>query len=154
MKKVGVLIVLGLLLFTGCSKPNKTVDEYYRLVDDLKKEDNFTGDKDFEFTLTVLKLTADEVQYRLILDKPKIIMKDIRLLLIHNQKTTDIFPSIGIFDDKISLIPDSSGTKGLVLVGYLPFSGNEGDFIGEFRLFLEYQDDKGDIVKKYYKIQK
>ena len=74
-------------------------------------------------------------------------MNDIEALLIHNKVDDNVFPSIGIFDEKISL-DDNTDKAGIKLSGYVE---NINDI--EFKLFIKYKNEEN-IEKKYYYVDK
>ena len=116
MKKF--LIVLVLLL-VGCSKQDTKMKEYQNFYNVLKNNKVISEKVPFQITVEVSNLNEEEKMYQVIIDDTLIPLNNVSALVIHDRKTDDIFPSIGIFDDKMKLHPNVS-PKGIVLVGYIP----------------------------------
>ena len=70
-------------------------------------------------------------------------MNEVEALLIHNKQSVNSFPSIGIFDKKISL--NESTKKGIKLGGYLERVEN-----ATFKLLVKYKNKEGKNEKYYY----
>lgn len=164
MKKV-LLILIITILITACS--NKVVEvgidekvednkiTYLDLKKKLSDQEEFNKLEEIPCTLTtsVDRINEEEISYRIILDKPKENMNDVQALLIHNEFTEDIFPSIGLFDDKTSLLVDNEDVKGIELVGYIETTKDIKDLDLELKLWLKYKDDKKEEHEIYYKIE-
>ena len=158
------LIILSIFIFVGCSNKDKekTVktpktnkieskkDTYIKYVKELKKIDK--SDEDLPFTVDVVyEQMTEEVRYQVVIDNPTTEIKNIRALAIHNKQTDDVFPSVGIFDDKIDLIPDKK-PSGVILVGYIPYEGDMEDFKIEMKVLIEYEIE--DNTKTSYYLTK
>lgn len=155
MKKIILLILL--LLTIGCNYSDiteKNKNEYIKLKEELSKTEQFQKLENFPFDITISldRLTEEELTYRIIIDNAKEDLKDIKALLIHNYFTEDIFPSIGILDDTISIKKDAQDLeKGFMLVGYINTKENLEDIKIEFRLLVEYTTNDNITHKIYYK---
>ena len=70
-------------------------------------------------------------------------------MIYHNKKTKDVYPSIGIFDDKEKL---EVGKKpsGIILVGYIKFDGDISDFKCEIKVLIKYKNKENENKKVYY----
>lgn len=151
MKKVWILIIIVLL--TGCNKNND--NEYYLLVDELKTIETSTIDIPFDINISLDTITDDEIMYNIIVDNPKEDTFDVKVLAIHDKTTKDIYPSIGIYDKKVNLIPNEvnekkNNVKGIALVGYFPFEGEIEDYRVTFKILIEYTDVNGNSQKVYF----
>ena len=94
---------------------------------------------------------SDEVRYQVIIDNPSEEITDISALAIHNKQTDDVFPSVGIFDEKVDLIPNER-PSGVILVGYIPYEGDIEDFEIEIKVLISYKIN--DTVSKSYYVTK
>ena len=94
------------------------------------------------------KLTDQEMVYHVTIDSPKEELYQVKALVMHDKSTEDIYPSIGILDDSIDLIPGKEDVKGIVLIGYLPYQ-DESSFELSFKLMVEWKN-KENITKKVY----
>ena len=108
MKKI--LLVLVILL-VGCSKPS--IYDIY--VKNLKENNNISTDIPFDIEFYIDNVNENRIIYQVIIDNPQIKTDSVTALVIHDGETNDIFPSIGIVDDKVDLNID----KGIILLGYV-----------------------------------
>lgn len=108
MKKI--LLVLCILL-VGCSKP--TIYDTY--VKNLKENNNISTDIPFDIEFYIDNVNENRIIYQVIIDNPQIETDNVTALVIHDGKTNDIFPSVGIVDEPINLNID----KGIILLGYI-----------------------------------
>lgn len=146
-----IFICLSLCM-VGCSKDDvyEEKEEYLKLKEELLNKKEFTNSNDINFDINFSfdKLTEEEISYRAIIDNPKENMYDVKAILVHEYFSDDIFPSIGIFDDKIDLLLDGDEIKGFSLVGYISNTKEINDL--NIRLYLEYKDDNNELKKIYY----
>lgn len=143
-----LLILIFVILLTACTNKETTLekekyDEYTQL---LQKEISNSEYLPFDIDIYVDKIVETEVMYRVIIDNPKIALRDIETLVIHDKYTEDIFPSSGIFDTKYSLIPNlvnesSNYAKGIILIGYIPYEGDIKNLNATFKVIFKYKDD-------------
>lgn len=148
MKKIFWIITLVFLL-SGCSK-ELTKDEiiYNDYVDKLKQEEKSEDNLPFDLEIFVDKIIEKEVMYRVIIDNPKVSLRNIEALVIHDKYTEDVYPSTGIFESKLSLIPGvinktSNYVEGIILAGYIPYEGDINNLNATFKVLFKYEDDEG-----------
>ena len=146
MKKI--LIILSVFIFAGCtvfsntevkeSKIEKEKNTYIKYVKEIQKKEKFTKEA-FPFDIDVKydKLTEDEVRYQVVIDNPRIEMLDVEAVAIHDKPTDDVFPSTGIFEEPMDLIPNKK-PEGIILVGYIPSSKEIEDFECEIKVMIKY----------------
>jgi hypothetical protein len=159
MKKV-LLLVLCSLLIVGCS--NSKITSEKKLYDEFIKEANdntFDTLRPVDINVYLDKIIDSEVTYRIIIDNPKEALESIQAIAIHNLKTDDIYPTSGIFDDKLSLIPnvidkENNKVKGIILVGYIPYNDSLDNFKCTIRVLMKYKGQDGNQYKVFYKYQK
>ena len=166
-KKVLVFLVIVLSLFTivGCTnkkeetKKEKKVkqnvetnkDVYIKYVKELKKVKESTEDLPFTIEVKYEKMD-DEVRYQVIIDNPTKDITSVRAIAIHNKQTDNVFPSVGIFDKKVDLIPDKK-PSGVILVGYIPYVGDIDNLDIEMKVLISYKmEDKS--YTSYYVTKK
>lgn len=144
-----LLLVLSLFILTGCNNSvSKEKEVYDNYITELETLSSVKGDLPFNIEVYVDKIIETEVMYRVIIDKPKIALRDIEALVIHDKYTEDVFPSSGIFDTKYSLIPDvinksSNYMEGIILIGYIPYEEEIKDIDVTFKILFKYKDDDG-----------
>ena len=98
--------------------------------------------KEFEDSFEYVE-TNDQLRC---IDEVKKDITDITMIAYHDKETSDIYPSIGIFDDKENLLKDKK-PSGLILVGYIPYKGDLEDFNITMKVLVKYK-----INNKEYKI--
>lgn len=147
MKKI--LCIIMILLLTGCSG-TKTKEEivYNDYVQMLKKSTYSETSLPFDVEIFIDKIIETEVTYRVIIDNPKVSLYNIETIVIHDMHTEDVFPSSGIFDDKLNLIPgvinkSSNYVEGIILAGYIPYDDDISKLEVNFKLLFKYEDNDG-----------
>lgn len=147
MKKI--LCIIMILLLTGCSS-TKTKEEivYNDYVQMLKKSTYSETSLPFDVEIFIDKIIETEVTYRVIIDNPKVALYNIETIVIHDMHTEDVFPSSGIFDDKLNLIPgvinkSSNYVEGIILAGYIPYDDDISKLEVNFKLLFKYEDNDG-----------
>lgn len=151
MNKRGLILLLtfisSILIVVGCSKNSSTnnnenvekeKESYIEYVQKLKKVTESSSEIPFDIDVTYDKLNDEEVRYQVVIDNPKENIKNIKALAVHNRQTDDIFPSIGIFDDSVDLLLESE-SKGVILVGYIPYEGDLDDFDCKMKVLISYE---------------
>lgn len=134
MKK---LIILLCFLIIGCSKP--TIYDQY--VSTLKKETVVSETVPFDVNIYVDDFNEEKWIYQVVIDKPQEQANNIKALVVHNVKTKDIFPSVGIVDEPVHF---DDKTKGINLVGYVDKSEHL-----EFKILIETDNNKYIVQYKY-----
>ena len=81
------------------------------------------------------------------------IPKVLSAITIHNKETQDVFPSIGIFDEKETLKVNEK-PSGLILVGYIDYSGKLTDFKCVNKVLIKYVTENKKMHKVYYVTKK
>lgn len=159
MKKILGIISLMFLL-TACTN-NLTNEEilYNDYVNELKKTTKYESNLPFDLEIYVDKIIETEVMYRVIIDNPKVPLRNIEALVIHDKHTEDIFPSSGIFEPKLNLIPgvinkNSNYVEGIILAGYIPFEDDIKNLNTNFKILFKYEDDNEEIHKIIYSTKK
>lgn len=154
-----LLVFVCLLLVTGCTNQvyNKDVSAYNRLVMETNKYSEADISKDIPFTISVYfdKLIDDEITYKVIIDNPVENIKNIKAIAIPSIKTKDIYPTSGIFEEPLNLIPNNidlkkNNAKGIILVGYIDYKGDIEKFKCNVKILIKYNDNKGIDHKVYY----
>ncbi len=125
MKKLLFLVIL----LVGCSKSNV----YDMYVEKLKDDENISRDIPFNIEFNIDNVNDNRIIYQVIIDEPKVEATNVKALVIHDVKTKDIFPSVGIVDEPIDLQKE----KGIILIGYV----DQTDDIN-FKLLIETEDNQ------------
>ena len=157
------LILCSLFILVGCeskeednkeektkkvtTKDEKEKEKYLKYVKQLKNVKE--SSEDLPFTVEVLyEKIESEVRYQVIIDNPTKEIKDVVALATHNKQTDDVFPSVGIVDDKVDLIPDKK-PSGVILVGYIPYTGKVEDLDVEMKVLITYKIDDQTYISYY-----
>ena len=141
MKKI-IVIIISLVLLSGCNFNNESVNKYKEYIQELKDIEVLNTEKPpLDIDIIIEKYNDNLYSYSAIINKNEEEMNDVIALLIHNKETENIFPSIGVLDDKIS-VNDKQGIK---LSGYVENIDNI-----EFRLMISYTNSEGKKLKYYY----
>ena len=155
-KLVLILVLLSVFLIVGCSNTKKDLenknietekDIYIKNVKKLEKVEKSTDNLPFSIEVKYEKMD-DEVRYQVIIDNPKQDITNIKALAIHNKQTDDVFPSVGIFDKKVNLIPNKK-PSGVILVGYFPYKGDMDNLNVEMKVLISYTMDNKKITSYY-----
>jgi len=157
MKYISFLIILCILL-TGCGKEekiSKEVQTYQNIVEKLKSQSFQNTELPCHLEVSLEKSNSGELMYTVTLDEPKEEMYQVKAVFISLKETENSYPSIGIFDDGLNMVPNQVDhskniVKGIVLVGYLNTSKKPKTYHDTFRLYLEYQTKDKKIKTVYY----
>lgn len=163
MKKkviVTFLLLFSLFLVVGCTNNKKTEtkkeklasienekETYIKCVKKLEKIKKSSEELPFSIEVKYDQI-KDEVRYQVIVDNPKSEIKNIKALAIHNKQTDDVFPSVGIFDKKVNLIPGKK-PSGVILVGYFPYEGKIENLDVEVKVYISYIMDEKEYTSYY-----
>lgn len=145
IKKI-FLVIISIFMLTGCTSATKEETIYKDYISYLQNNNSNLMDLPFNIEINVDKIVDSEVMYRVIIDNPKIPLRNIEALIIHDKYTSDVFPSTGIFEEKYNLIPNvinksSNYVEGIILAGYIPFDEDIKEFHANFKLLFKYVDD-------------
>ena len=157
------LIFISLFILVGCTdKKEKTTakkevnvetekDIYIKYVKKLRKVKESTEDLPFSVDVVYEKLKG-EIRYQVVIDNPSKDITNIKALAIHDKQTDDVFPSVGIFDETLNLIPNEK-PSGVILVGYIPYEGDYEKFETEMKVLISYEMDN-EKFESYYVTKK
>ena len=149
MKKLLIILFCILFLLTGCKSEESILKEKYNsYISELSNVTKSSKDMPFDIEIKVDRLDDNKLIYQFIMDNVKKNIYDIEALVIHDNKTSDIFPSIGIFDEKEDLYFNKK-PKGIVLVGYIDYKGNLEELNIKFKSIIKYKDNNK-IHKVFY----
>lgn len=156
MKKV--LVILLVFIFVGCDlftkddiKESKVEEEknvYIKYVKEAKKIEKSSEDLPFDIEVKYDKLNDEEIRYQVVIDNPKGEIYDIKAVTVHDKQTDDVFPSTGIFEEPMDLIPNKK-PEGIILVGYIPFTKPLDSFECEIKLIIEYTYENNKYISYY-----
>lgn len=156
MKYYVVLVVISLLVLTGCSNTNIVdieKDEYLSYKEEILTTNDFTDKEDLMFNIDVItsKISPEELSYKLVINNAKEDMHDVKVLMIHNKLTDNVFPSLGIFDNQSISLLTGDTDKDITLIGTIKTTKNINDIDIEYKVYIEYKNSLNETVKVYYK---
>lgn len=156
MKKISVIIVL-LLILCGCTgKLDEDTITYHSYVEELSELKKTTTSKGIvDVSIELNQYSDDEITYSVVIDNPKEKMKNVEAIVYHDQETTDVYPSVGIYDKKLNLLPnlkknEGKNVKGIVLVGYIKTRKNIKKFHPTLKVMIIYYNSENERQKIYY----
>ena len=153
MQKKLIILIIPILLLMGCTcSEEKEKVAYLEYKNDLENKESYSEEEtiDFNIYFNIEKKSEELVNYSLMINNPKINMNNVKALLIHNFINEDVFPSVGIFDDPVTLKINTDDS--IVLNGNIQ---TINDIINtEFKLYIEYIDDNNNVNKIYYKLNR
>lgn len=153
MKKILLFLIL-LVCITGCTKQQSMQLNYDKYMKNLLSVNENSDYIPCEINITYDRITDDEVSYQIVFDELKENMRNINIVVSHDQETSDGYPSIGIFDEEpINLnktITVDNPSKGIVLVGYFKYSGELEDLDATFKIAINYVNDAIEEKTIYY----
>ena len=159
MKKLAVFltVISSIFLITSCEKESNEEDEkkdYLALKSELVSQDAFDDGEDINCSIQINidRIDEETISYTTVISNPKEDMHNIKLLIIHNYFTEEIFPTVGIFDETKELLINED--KKITLVGFIDTSKDIKDLNLEFKIWIEYTDNDGEIEDIYYKTTK
>ena len=129
MKKLLIILVL---LLTACSNNNYN--------DFVKKASSSPETSDIPFDINFYIDDTDDIIYQVIIDNPDYDLNDVKAIVIHDKKTKNAFPSIGVVDDTIDI---NDTTKGINLIGYV----EKQDL--EFKVYIETNNTSYTYIYRY-----
>lgn len=151
MKK-RILLVLMLFILVGCSTEEEVEkNEYIAIKSELLKEDTYTLNEDLplDILVNIDRMDEEEVDYRVIFSDPVEDMYKIEAMVVHNYYNEDVFPTLGLFDEKGKLLKDSSNT--IELKDTIKTNKNLSSLDLELKIYIKYEDKYGEKKEIYYK---
>lgn len=129
MKKIWIFLAL---LLVGCT--NSSYDNFVTKARNSSESNNIPFNIEFH-----IDDSDDLLVYQVIIDGTSD-LSNVKAIVIHNVKTDNIFPSIGVVDDSVSL---DGNTKGINLIGYVP----KQDI--EFKVYIESNNNSYTYIYRY-----
>ena len=158
MKKLLIcLAFISLLLVIGCKKDTTDQEEksdYLAMKSDLISKTDFNqgNDLNIDISISVERIDEETISYTTYLSNAKENMNNMKVLVVHNYFTEDVFPSIGIFDETKNLLTNDKNN--ISLVGYIETTKDIRKLDLELKVWIQYTDDDGEVKDIYYKTTK
>ena len=131
IKKLFFLVITLCLFLTGCSKKESNEDStailYESYYESISSNTSYveTSEK-YSLSAELTKVASGSYCYKIILDDAQVAMYDIVMMVVEDDvsyaDSSKMMPSVGIYDDSYSLIPNQVNrnrnyVKGVVLSG-------------------------------------
>lgn len=132
MKKI--IFLISVILLCACTindDKNKIYEEYINTLMDTRE---YKACEELTVSFYVKEVDENYLNYYVLINRNNNIMKDIEGILIHDKTSINSFPSIGIYDEKVSLVNESD-KQGVKLSGYLEIVES-----AKFSLLIKYID--------------
>ena len=142
---------------TGCKQETTDQEEkseYLAYKSDLVDREEFSENDDLpcDITISIDRVNDESVSYTTIISNAKENMNDIKMMIVHNYFTEEVFPTIGVFDKGRSLT--ASDTSNITLVGYIDTTKDIKKLDLELKIWIEYTTEDGEVKDIYYKTTK
>lgn len=153
MKKISILLLISLLFITGCeTKEEATKKEYIAMKNATFDDENYKKEKlPFDIVTTIERVDEEEINYQTTINNPKENMHNIKVLVVHNYYSEDIFPTIGVFDEPKELLVNNNDDKEIILKDTIKTTTNLSKLNLELKMLIEYTNDLGEKKDIYYK---
>ena len=153
MKKRYIIPFICIFLLVGCSnKEEISKSEYINMKSNLLEKEKYT-EKDnlpLDITIKIDRIDKEKIKYKVILSNPKENMKNIKAMVIHNYYTEELFPSIGIFDEKKELLTEEKNNT-IELENNIKTTKNISKLNLELKVWIEYTNNEGKKQELFYK---
>ena len=124
MKKIIAILLLCLLILTGCHSNDASLKLYNEMIEILSTSKDFNNSsKYFNVTYEVTN-TNDGLRYYIVIDNPNMAMYDVNVIAFEEGADieNEFAPNAGIFDGDINLVPnqinkDMGYAKGISISG-------------------------------------
>lgn len=153
MKKIYILLLMSLMLLSGCeNQEENTKNEYLAMKNETFKEANYKEQSlPVDIVTTIGRIDEEKINYKVAISNPKENMHDIKVLLVHNYYTENVYPSIGVFDKTRELLIDNTEDNSIILEDTIQTTTNISRLGLELKVLIEYTDDLGERKDVYYK---
>lgn len=156
LKKI-ITILLIFIFMTGCKQETTDQEEkseYLAYKSDLVDREEFSVNDDLpcDITISIDRVNDESVSYTTIISNAKENMNNIKMMIVHNYFTEEVFPTIGVFDKGRSLTV--SDTSNITLVGYIDTTKDIKKLNLELKIWIEYTTEDGEVKDIYYKTTK
>lgn len=151
MKK-NILWILLLFVLVGCSTEEETEkNQYIAMKSNLLNEDTFVLNTELPLDIVVEidRIEEEIVDYRVLFSNPDEDMYEIEAMVVHNYYNEDLFPTIGLFDDKKELLKKSDDV--IELKDTIKTNKDLSNIDLELKIYIEYKDEDGNKKEIYYK---
>lgn len=113
----------------------------------------FTNEENLPLNIDIeLKKEKSFINYSVTFSRAKEDLNDVQILIVHNQITNEVYPSLGIFDEKGKLLANDNSK--LKLGGSFEINRDIEEVGVSFKFVIKYIDKEGTKKVIYYKTTK
>lgn len=152
MKTKYTLILMMVLLLTGCTKENSRdevlLNKYETAYNELVENDKFMSNSEY-YNLEVVVSEIENNNYRIdvILDQPNVAMYNVQMIMEVNsqgiEQYQEMIPSLGIVDDtQYNLIPNQVNKENNFYAGLI-LSAITDKPLGDVKIMISWSDYAG-----------
>ena len=141
------------MFLCGCENKEANKEQYINYKKQLFSSNMFTNDENLPLKINInLKKEKSFINYNIILSAAQEDLNEMQVLVVHNQITNEVYPSLGIFNEKGTL--RSNDNSKLELNGSFESNQDIEEVVVNFKFVIKYTDNEG--IKKiiYYKTTK
>lgn len=156
IKKIIIGLITAALVYSCINLLDEDKLVYNSYVEELKelKKTN-TAKEIVDVDIELEKSENNEITYRVTIDNPKEEMKDVEAIVYHNEETQDTYPSVGVFNEKVNLIPgleenDNEDKEEVVLIGHIKTKELVENLDPTMKVMILYNNEDNERQKIYY----
>ena len=151
MKKM-LIVIICIFLLAGCeNKEEELKNKYIAIKKNLLEEEKYTNKDNLPLDIIAdIKRDKEIIKYKIILKNPKEDMKDIVAIVVHNYYTENLFPSVGIFNDKQELLTNNKNAS-IELEDTIDTTKDIGKLNLELKVWIKYKNILNEEKEIYYK---
>ena len=152
MKKKLIFASLCIFFLLGCDNKEEVIkNEYISMKSNLLEEEKYTKSEDLPLDIIIdIKREDEIIKYSVKLKNPKENMKDMRVMVAHNYFSENLFPSVGIFDDKKELLTNNKD-EFRELTDTIDTTKDISKLDLELKVWIEYKNDLNEKKEIIYK---
>ena len=152
MKKKLIIASLCIFFLVGCDNKEEVIkNEYISMKSNLLEEEKYTKSEDLPLDIIIdIKREDEIIKYSVKLKNPKENMKDMRVMVAHNYFSENLFPSVGIFDDKKELLTNNKD-EFIELTDTIDTTKDISKLDLELKVWIEYKNDLNEKKEIIYK---
>lgn len=151
-KKIIVIYILCIFFLVGCENKEENIkNDYITMKNNVIEEEEYTKAEDLPLDIIVdINREEELIKYKITLKNPKETMKDIVALVVHNHYSENLFPSVGIFDEKKELLVTDKD-KTIELEDTIDTTKDISKLNLELKIWIKYKNEQNEEKEVLYK---
>ena len=151
-KKIIVIYILCIFFLVGCENKEENIkNDYITMKNNVIEEEEYTKAEDLPLDIIVdINREEELIKYKITLKNPKETMKDIVALVVHNHYSENLFPSVGIFDEKKELLVTDKN-KTIELEDTIDTTKDISKLNLELKIWIKYKNEQNEEKEVLYK---